>query len=354
MTEDKEKNLKFIDVSGLGNSGKSAVVDCLRGFKTFSIGHYSFEFDLFRLPGGLIDLYQNTSERWTPIRSHFAYFEFKNLVQQLAGSAKRKSLWAFFFSAGMGYEFVFKNQFKKLSFEFLDSLVINKYSSFWPYNLIYDSAFKRAYKKICIKLKLHWGLYSEVLLIHSKDFKQKSTHYINQLFKIKTEDHFNTVVMNNLFEPFQPELGLDLLENSKLIIVTRDPRDIYVSGQNAGSFTKLDSDLQAFDNNGYNKSFLATNDLQIFVDRQKIYFDQMTRKIDPRIFVVQFEDFILNHNAERKKLFEFLQVDEKDYVTPPDFKPEASAKNIGLYKRYSKQEEITFIAEQLKDYLYEK
>lgn len=353
MAEDKERKLNFIDVSGLGNSGKSAVVDLLREFKTFYVPHYSFEFDLFRLPGGLVDLYQNTSERWTPIRSHFAYFEFKNLVEKLAGSNRRKSLKAFFFSTGAGYESVFQNQFLYLSIHFLDSLVLHKYKSFWPYNLIYDNPLNRALKKIFIKFKINNGLFSEVYLIHAVDFSKKCTTYVNNLFRLKIDSDKYTVVMNNMIEPFQSYLGLDILENSKLIIVIRDPRDIYVSGKTAGSFSKEDSELQAFDNNGYNKSFLATDDLQAFVLRQKLYFEQMYKKADPRIHVVQFESFILDHENEKSKLFKFLNVEAKDHQALTYFNPENSKKNIGLFKRYSRQDEIAFISQELKEYLFD-
>lgn len=345
------KIYKYVDVSGLGNSGKTAVADWLRGFETNYVPHYSFEFDLFRLPGGLMDLYQNVSERWTPIRSHYAYKEFKSLIQALAGSSKRKDIKAFFFSAGMGYEALFKGQFKKLSDDFISQLICDSYNAFWPYDLIYDGPFTRAYKKILLKLK--WGnkLFTKVYLVHSDNFSAIATKYINQLFTLKMEEQkIDLIVLNNLFEPFQPQLGLNILNNSKQIVVTRDPRDIYVSGQSAHKTSKEDQKTQAFDNNGFNKSFLATDNLISYIKRQRLYFEQLPKVQDPRVLIVRFEDFVLDHEKTASKIQDFLGL-----PTPPKTKhffPEKSAKNIGIYKSYSKQDEIRFIEQELKPYLY--
>ena len=48
--------LRFVDVSGVGNSGKSAASDILREFDRFWVPPFDFEFDLIRGPGGLLEL----------------------------------------------------------------------------------------------------------------------------------------------------------------------------------------------------------------------------------------------------------------------------------------------------------
>lgn len=347
------KHYHFIDVSGLGNSGKTAVADWLRDFDSTYVTHYSFEFDLFRLPGGLIDLYQNTHERWTPIRSHYALKEFNYLVNALAGSQKRKSLSAFFYSAGMGYEAVFKGQFKKLSEQFTSQLVYDSYNAFWPYDLVFDSPLMRAYKKFCLKFKLGHKLFTQVNLVYNPNFTGLATDYINKLFSYKVDKpDAEIVVLNNLFEPFHPGIGLNILNNSKQIVVIRDPRDIYVSGQNVNKVAKEDQKFQAADNNGFNKSFLATDNLKSYIKRQKLYFEQRLKTPDSRVMVVQFEDFIINHEETAQKIKSFLNLSGN--YSAKSFIPANSAKNIGIYKSYSKQDEIKLIEKELKPYLYEK
>ena len=56
--------MNFIDVAGTGNSGKGAFVDLLREFDDFFVPEWFFEFDLIRIPGGLLDFRHCLVEIW--------------------------------------------------------------------------------------------------------------------------------------------------------------------------------------------------------------------------------------------------------------------------------------------------
>ena len=47
--------MKFIDISGCGNSGNSTLSDLFKKFDGFVVPHYNFEFNLLRIQGGLLD-----------------------------------------------------------------------------------------------------------------------------------------------------------------------------------------------------------------------------------------------------------------------------------------------------------
>lgn len=49
--------MNFIDVYGVGNSGKGALVDLLRELDGIYVPEWSFEFDMIRLPVGLLDIF---------------------------------------------------------------------------------------------------------------------------------------------------------------------------------------------------------------------------------------------------------------------------------------------------------
>ena len=74
---------KIIDVSGFGHSGKSAVSE----FLTDHEGFYSFpmnvEFELFRVRGGLVDLYYSLYHNWNLIRTKESLVAFEKLVNRI-------------------------------------------------------------------------------------------------------------------------------------------------------------------------------------------------------------------------------------------------------------------------------
>jgi hypothetical protein len=340
-------SFRFVDVSGLGNAGKTAVVDFLKGFESIHASEFSFEFDLIRLPNGIIDLHHHLVEDWSPVRSNYALRAFEDLCFRMAGSEKRKNLKAFFLSSGQGYQSRFKGHFLSLSQSYLRSFILDEYKAFWPYYLIEDSPLVRAYKKTLLKLKAKKKLLSPIYLADGKDFSQKTTQFVTQLFSNVIPKDKNWVVLNNTFEPFNPEKSLNILNDSKAILVYRDPRDVYVSGLNAYKAGK-DAHLQAFDNNGINKSFLGGDNIETFIKRQNLYFSKLTKSTDPRLKIIRFEDFVLNHEAYKKDLIEFLGLEADAHKEIGKyFQPEKSAQNIGIWKKYSNQKEIKYIEDHL-------
>ena len=75
--------MKFIDVSGIGNSGKSAVVDFLREIEDIHVPNFQFEFDLIRTKDGLLDLRNSVNNDWSPVRSGIAYKLFTKKVMRM-------------------------------------------------------------------------------------------------------------------------------------------------------------------------------------------------------------------------------------------------------------------------------
>jgi len=70
------------------------------------------------------------------------------------------------------------------------------------------------------------------------------------------------------------------------------------------------------------------------------------------IHTVQFEDFVLSEEY-RNQLAQKIGLDLKDQDKHCFFKPWESEKNIDNYKRFSKQDEINKIEQELPEYLYE-
>ena len=345
------KDFQILDVSGLGNAGKSAVVDFLREFQPVHSFEYSFEFDLLRLPNGILDLEHHLVQSWSPIRSNYALRAFDRLCYKLAGSQMRKNIKAFLFSSGHGYEARFDGEFLKLAREFSSSFVVDEYQAFWPYYLLEDSLLSRAIKKIKLKAKATDSLLSPIYLVDGQEFSKKCSAFVHKLFARHMTSDKKLLTLNNCFDAFDPERSLNLIENSKSIIVYRDPRDVFVSGLNASKVQKSeDRKLQAFDNNGINKSFLGGDNIQTFIKRQNLYFSKLYKGKDSRVKLIRFEDFVLNHKKIKQEILDFLELTPQQQTQKETlFRVEKSAQNIGIWKQYSNADEINYIVKNLEE-----
>ena len=152
--------------------------------------------------------------------------------------------------------------------------------------------------------------------------------------QIKEDD--TTFVTNNAFEPFNAKRGLRYFDNAKCIIVRRDPRDMYTTGE---SYSKLYSKIS------------HGQKVENFIKRFKMQ-ERNTDKIPHRdIMFLQYEDLILNYENTIVKILSFLEIDgSKHYLKGKYLKPEESKQYIGIYKNYKNQEDIKLIEKELAEY----
>jgi hypothetical protein len=343
--------MNFIDISGVGNAGKSAVVDLLRELDNFYVPEYWFEFDMMRVPGGLLDFRHCLLEDWSPIRSHAAYHEFLDVTSKMGRDPAPWNIPGLINSTGQRYDRRFDGQFRCLSRQFADQFRVGSYQTEWPYDGLRENGIKRLAKRLIRRLGVRRSLFNDVLLLNGYDFDNRAKVYLENLYRLFISPTCDHVVFNNGFEPFNPEPGLRML-GARQIAVTRDPRDIYVSGLSSHNINDGDKHLLAFDNDGLSKSFLATDDLDAFVRRYRLYQEKLFNGSRKDVLHVKFEELILDSHTQIKLILEFLDIDSTRHVRPNSFFiPTESKKNIGLWRDYSRKDEIRFIESQLCEYL---
>jgi hypothetical protein len=344
--------LQFIDVSGVGNTGKSAVVDLLREIDGIWVPEYWFEFDLIRVPGGLLDLRHALLEDWSPIRSHDAYLRFRSVVDSMGVAPKPYQLAGLLRSTSQRYDTRFKSLFRLLAHAFADSFRTGTIKSEWPYDSLRDGAATRLGRKLLRRAGFRRQILRDVHLLDGTDFDGRADEFLTKLFGTIVPQGTGQVVLNNGFEPFHPQPALDMLPGSRQVVVTRDPRDIYVSGLNAHNVSGSDAALIAFDNDGMNKSFLATDDLAMFVHRFRLYHERLGPP-DPRVLRVRFETLMRDHAAQAAAILEFLGIEKARHVRPrTSLDPAKSGQNVGIWRNYSRRDEIAYIESELAAYLY--
>lgn len=343
--------MNFIDISGVGNAGKSAVVDLLRELDNFYVPEYWFEFDMMRVPGGLLDFRHCLLEDWSPIRSHAAYHEFLDVTSKMGRDPAPWDIPGLIKSTSQRYDRRFNGQFRALSCQFANHFRVGSYKAEWPYDGLREDGIVRLMKKIVRRLGFRNSMFNDVVLMDGHDFDEVARAYIENVYRSFVAPTCDYVAFNNAFEPFNPVPGIDMLR-ARQIIVTRDPRDIYVSGLNSHNVSRKDQPLLAFDNDGLSKAFLATDDLDTFVLRYRLYHEQLYSGDRKDVLHVKFEELILDHEAHIKLILEFLDIDPARHVRPNScFIPAESSKNVGLWRDYTRQDEIRFIESQLSEYL---
>jgi hypothetical protein len=344
----------FLDVSGVGNSGKSAVVDVLREFETVWAPEFSFEFDLVRVPGGLIELKTWLCDDWSPVRSHAALRAFQQVVERMGVDPPWWNLRGLLRSTSHRYDRRFKGHFLPLSRRFARSFVVGHYRAEWSYDTLRENDPARFARKVLRRLGLRRAILREVLLVDGADFAERATRYLQELFAHAVPPDAVFIVLNNGLEPFNPVPGLEMIRGSRQLVVTRDPRDVYVSGQNLHRVTAQDRSLLASDNDGLNKSFLATDDLELFVRRYRLYHQKLYCGSDARVLQLRFEDLVCSYETSLERIMQFVGLSpERHRRRQQCFSPAISRTNVGLWRRYGRPAEMSYIERELQPYLVE-
>lgn len=348
--------MRYFDVSGVGNSGKSAIVDLLREVDEIYVPDFQFEFDLIRTKNGLLDLRSSIVDDWSPVRSDIALKLFIKKAYRMGIDPSYLDFFGLLNSLSTRYERYFNGRFFFHTKNFTDSLIISSYKALWPFEEDLENRLILFTKKILSRLGFKDPRMREVLIVDPKDFDKKVKKYLDNLYSEVVKQEQDCVVLNNSIEPFNPLRGLKILgSESKQIIVLRDPRDIFISGRSKKEVKRSGQgfDLIAFDNDGTNKSFLGTQNINSFIDRQKIFLEKSFSESTGNVFIVWFEDLVLAYEKTSKDIFNFLEIKHDNHLRKKEFfDPDKSFENIFLWKKYEDSSEIEQIERSLNEYLY--
>jgi len=323
----REIKYKMVIVAGFGGSGSSAVIDLLREFDTFK--DLGLEFRLLVDPDGILNLEDNLINNWTPFQSDMAIKRFKELINKLSNKNKfpyfRTDL-----TRKLGKEFV------SLSDEYINNLISFSYKGMWIG--INDPKWW-----ICRKFREKFGIkflnYCKPIHISFKkeQFINITKNYLKGLFESNINDKkIKYIILDEGYASLNPSRVLKYFEYSKMIIVHRDPRDIFI-GALKNEFHFIPHEIEAF-----------INWYECLQKQTRTYIDE-----NDKILRINFEDLVLKYDKTLKKILQFLSMYNYSHTNKKKyFNPNISIKNIGIYKNYKNQHEIELIYNHLKEYCY--
>lgn len=331
---------EFLLLYGYGWSGSGAVLDLLREIEGICIS--DMYFFLLRDLGGLLDLENDLLNDWDMFRSSAAIKNFEKLCKR-----SKKPMLNVFSVTGRDYKRQFGRKYDREIEKFLTSLTDFEYYSYehslnMDKNYVQTMVSRMIHKldKHDIKLPLPKQEIYRFSRPEKADFIEASRTLINNLYDIENInaqylliDHHPLPVHN--FSHATSYFGDDV----KMIVVDRDPRDIYIDLLN--NRMRIGAELY------------RSKDVHKYIEWHK-----KTRIVDENenIYHIQFESMINNYDQEVDKLLDFLGIRHCDHkLIKQYFNPKISCNNIGLWKKYTEngyREIFDLIEKELMPYCY--
>ncbi len=333
--------MRFITCASYYVSGSSAITDLVSEFEPV----YSFTTEEFRFiqdPDGVSDLEFHLVECFNRHNSGHALKRYKKLVDFYSGNKIFKR-----------YSHFFGDQWKTLSYQYIDRLTDFTFSGWWMYDL-YDRGSWFFFRKRILNWLLHktlWKRQPERTLNTMKHeitycahpseekFLAATRQYILALFSCVMPEGKEIMMVDQLLPPTNMQRYLRYFDNNmQAVIVDRDPRDIFVlekyMWKDGVIPTDVDTFCQWFE---YTRAHRKTED----VHTQQVHF-------------VQFEDLVYHYEETTRKLCSWLGLSQADHTRPRTaFCPEMSIQNTQTWKKYAQSlPEVKVIEERLSEYLY--
>ena len=168
----------------------------------------------------------------------------------------------------------------------------------------------------------------------------KTKEFLSELLRAGNRENKEYLMVDQLL----PSSNLDRFwkffeDDIKAIVVERDPRDLYILEKCVWKGTVI-----------------PTENAEVFCKWYK--YTRAHRNYETfnpeHALLIQFEDLIYKYDEATKVLRDFLGLDEEKHIAPlSKLDPSRSIKNTRLWEKYDIGEELSYIENKLKDYLYD-
>lgn len=333
--------MRFISCASYYGTGSSAITDYVSEFSNV----FSFTDEEFRFiqdPDGISDLEFNLVECFNRHNSGHALKRYKKLVDFYNGNI-----------FGKKYRFYFGENWEKISNRYIEELTDFTFHGWWQYDLYDKGTFYYFRKRILNKLlhKTIWKNNPERTLNTMKNeityashpseekFLKCTQEYIKTLFSSVTPAEYNIMMVDQLLPPMNLPRYLRYFNNNiQVIVVDRDPRDLFVLDKYVWKDGIIPSNVKTFCKwYRYTREHRKTENM----DTKQIKF-------------VRFEDLVYKYNEITPDIRNWLKLDEKYHTRKRKFfDPNKSKNNTKIWSQYPQsKEEIKYIEKNLTEYLY--
>ena len=323
----------ILDISGYSFTGKSAYFDLITSCQHVKSFSREDEIELFRVRGGLYDLYLNTTNpNWSLIRSSNSVKDYLQLISNLGF---QRNFLSRMFSHGLYYEDLFPG-FNRASIKFVSQVVSSTYKGYWPY---YQLSRRNSFLSTLLsKLKPSPSLIY-LSRICPGTFEKLAVEYTDSLFATHRHSSTSAFVISNAFETSCPESFLPFFSDAKSIVIDRDPRAIYASAYIESKTKK----------NPLVASATIGNSPSDFINRFLMQ-RRMNSCSSPNVLRMMFEDLVTSPDYTIATLSHFLGFELLPLPGRSFSLPYSSTQPWLTYNDKTLNRHISYIEENLSSY----
>lgn len=326
--------MKKVTCVGYHDTGSSVVDDLFREFPCFAQGGVDKECRFLQDPDGVADLEFNLVENPHRLNSGFALKRFRIMAQE----------------NHRVYEKIFGKSWMRHVDEYIADITKLKYKGYWHGDIWLLKPmvknfhwFLRGVNKILPKpiAKPYWYNYFPNLetyhcCITEEEFLVKTRKFMETLCAELAEKGVEYILLDQLVHPNNVSRYLRYVDDLKVVIVDRDPRDIYIEEMR------------------YKEHILPTEPhtfCEVYRDSRKNTHNYENPDVVLRI---NFEDMIYHYDESISKVCNFVGVDFSQHKYPKKyFNPEVSIKNTRFWEKYPEfRGAVEIIEKELPEFLY--
>ena len=329
--------MNIISCAGYFSTGSSAVTDFFSEFDNIkSLGQTEFKF--LQDCDGVSSLEMHLIEHPHRHNTGHAIKRFINASKFENGNLFSKR-----------YRKVWGNKYMEYTLEYISEITELQAECNWRGDAIEKGEFfymiNALVSELTMKLGKKFGI-SLMSLMHTKNyftsisrtaFYEATKRYTSKLFN-EVSDGKDFLMVDQLTPPSEVSRYMNYVDNMKVFIVDRDPRDVFLTCYSVLPHMNA-----------------VPMKASAFCDWYKILREH--RKTDEpcdKALLVHFEDMVYHYDETTDKLMNFLALNKDNHKYPfAKFNPSISKKNTRQWEKYpEKGKDILYIEKNLKDFLY--
>lgn len=328
---------EIITCASYGGTGSSAITDLLLEFDEIK-AIKEFEFTIAHEIDGINSLEYGLVNNWNRLNNDEYIYRFYKLKNRLKNE----------------YSKYFPN-FDRYIEEYIANLVDISFNGYWHQHKYRTTTMVRKLKyeipnKVKRKLSTitkneyeYVPYYKRNKMYTSRPTREKFINETQKFFEniindLDSRNEYNYIALDQLVPCNNFNIYSRYFNNIKIIVVDRDPRDLYILNK---KFWK--------------EGWIPTDNIHDFINWYKILRigreEELKRE---NVLFIQFEDLIFSYEKKVADILEFIGISEYNHNKKFQyFNPKVSIKNIQLYKKYNEYEEdIKIIENNLQCYCY--
>lgn len=334
---------KYITCTGFGGTGSSVISDLMKEYDNILSLGSDFEFSLSFDIHGISDLQHYLVDDFERHKVTEGIYAFKKHVECLKSE----------------YNHFVGEEFSDILNDYINNLVLlewqgenlmqhYRYSNFkrWLY-YDYCTRFQHRFDRFVHKKDgyEHTVLYKKKLPMQisvPRDvFFSETKKMYARLLDIHDKEHkYEYMCFDQLVPAYNFERYLNYFPNLKIIVIDRDPRDLYL-------LNKL----------YWDEGWIPSQNVDFYIK----WFGEIRRdlqadiaKCRDNVLLVKFEDAIYNYDDTIKTIEDFLGLDKNSHVKPQNFfNPKKSKRNTKIWEQEGAPiDDVKKIESQLRQYCY--